>query len=264
MTVRRSPSLEGHVHNDAPVDSPLPVPGGLLDGGPARVEAFWLEPVAVTNARFAQFVAAAGYRTDAEAIGWSFVFAQLLPSDFGATAAVADAPWWRQVHGASWRRPEGPGSGLSERWSHPVVHVSLRDAIAFCRWNGRRLPSDHEWEQAARGGLLHKDFPWGDELEPGGDHRMNVWQGDFPSINTRADGYHGTAPVDAYRPNAYGLYNITGNVWEWTADGTLRGGSYLCHASYCRRYRVTGRQVVDPTSSSGHAGFRCAMARRSW
>ena len=214
--------------------------------------------VAVTNARFAAFVDATGYRTEAHAMGWSFVFAGLLPDDFVATAGVVEAPWWRQVFGASWDRPEGPGSCIDDRLDHPVVHVSCRDAMAYCRWTGTRLPTEAEWDHAARGGLQGRTFPWGDELEPGGEHRMNVWQGVFPAVNTMADGYYGTAPVDAYPPNAYGLFNTTGNVWEWTADGVQRGGSYLCHESYCRRYRVTGRQRLSPDSSSGNAGFRCA------
>ena len=190
------------------------------------------------------------------------------------------APWWRQVEGASWRHPEGPQSELGDRDSHPVVHVSWNDAIAYCGWASLRLPSEAEWEYAARGGLEQRLFPWGDELEPDGSHRMNVWQGEFPARNTCADGFYGTCPVDAFAPNAFGLYNTTGNVWEWCADWfsrdfhtrdkrtnprgprrgthrTARGGSYLCHASYCRRYRVAGRNALTPDSSSGNVGFRC-------
>lgn len=224
------------------------------------VEAFALAAYAVTNAQFDAFVQATGHRTDAEAFGWSFVFAGLLADDHEDTAGVAEAPWWRQVFGATWAHPEGPGSQVDERADHPVVHVSLRDAHAFCQWSGIRLPSQAEWEHAARGGLHGKRFPWGDELEPDGQHRMNVWQGTFPSHNTASDGYYGTAPVNAYKPNGYGLFNMTGNVWEWTDDGNQRGGSYLCHASYCRRYEVTGRQEVDITSSAGNVSFRCAAA----
>ncbi len=245
------------------------------------VDPFRIDRYAVSNGRFAEFVDSTGHTTDAERYGWSFVFAGLLRDDFPDTRAVAQTPWWRQVYGADWRRPEGPQSGIAERFDHPAVHISWGDAAAFCEWAGGRLPSEAEWEFAARGGLEGKVFPWGDELEPGGEHRMNVWQGEFPNHNTTADGYYGTAPVDAYPPNGYGLHNATGNVWEWAADwfdptyrardsernpagppqGKLRvikGGSYLCHHSYCRRYRVAARLGDEPDSSSGNLGFRCA------
>jgi formylglycine-generating enzyme len=178
---------------------------------------------------------------------------------------VAAAPWWRQVEGADWRHPEGPQSDVKGRQRHPVVHATWYDAVAYCRWAGGRLPSEAEWERAARGGLERKLFPWGDELEPGGQHRMNVWQGLFPSHNTGADGWLGTCPVDEYEANGYGLYNMTGNVWEWCVDSftasyerVTRGGSYLCHASYCHRYRVAARSVVTPDTMCGNIGFRCA------
>jgi formylglycine-generating enzyme required for sulfatase activity len=151
------------------------------------------------------------------------------------------------------------------RGDHPVVHVSWSDASAYARWAGKRLPTEAEWEYAARGGLVQRRFPWGDELEPGGEHRMNVWQGVFPGVNTTDDGHAGTAPVRSYPPNAFGLFEMTGNVWEWTtgwydeAGGvrTMRGGSYLCHASYCNRYRVDARSGNTADSSTGNLGFRC-------
>lgn len=254
--------------------------------GPVRefsLDPFLIDRDAVSNARFAAFVEATGYVTEAEHFGWSFVFGGLLPDDFPLTEGVVQAPWWRKVEGADWRRPEGPGSWLVGRADHPVVHVSSNDAEAYGAWAGKRLPTEAEWEMAARGGLRGKVFPWGDDLEPAGEHRMNVWQGTFPGENTQADGYYGTCPVDAFAPNGHGLHNMTGNVWEWTSDwfdpdfrrrapehdprgpanGThkvQKGGSYLCHASYCRRYRVAARQALPPESATGNVGFRCARS----
>lgn len=233
---------------------------------PVDVSPFSVDACAVSNARFAEFVSATGYLTSAERAGSSFVFAGLLPSSAPETRGVAGAPWWREVAGACWRHPFGPGSDLAGLVDHPVVHVSFEDARAYCSWAGRRLPAEAEWEYACRGGLSGRRFPWGDELTPGGTHRMNVWQGSFPARNTAADGWVGTAPVDAYPPNGFGLYNTTGNVWEWTAspwtDGdpglALRGGSYLCHASYCFRYRTSARMRSTADSSAGNVGFRTA------
>ena len=221
---------------------------------------------AVTNAEFAEFAAATGHRTDAERYGSSFVFAGFLPDDFPPTRGVAAAPWWREAPGADWAHPFGPQSGLDGLDDHPVVHVSRTDAEAYAAWRGVRLPTEDEWEHAARGGLEGQPFPWGAELEPGGVHRMNVWQGTFPAEDTAADGWRGTCPADTFPPNAWGLHNTTGNVWEWCAgawsgageDGVSRGGSYLCHASYCRRYRVSARQQHSPDSSAGNLGFRVA------
>ncbi|GAA4917300.1 formylglycine-generating enzyme family protein [Streptomonospora salina] len=252
--------------------------------GPVRtveLSPFWISPTAVTNTQFAAFVDATGYRTEAERFGWSFVFGGLLPDDFPPTRGVVGTPWWRQVEGASWRHPFGPQSGTDGIADHPAVHVSWNDAQAYCDWAGLRLPTEAEWEYAARGGIRGCAFPWGDELEPAGEHRMNVWQGAFPRENTRADGWYGTCPVDTFPANGFGMYNMTGNVWEWCRDrfdpGTAatdtrrdpsgpaegarrsaRGGSYLCHESYCRRYRVSGRQGIAPDSSIGNTGFRCA------
>ena len=260
-------------------------PRSYRDDGEAPVHVVELAPfvidaVAVSNERFEAFVAATGFETDAERFGWSFVFAGHLPDDFPLTRGVAAAPWWRQVEGADWCHPEGPQSSLESRGDLPVVHVSWDDAMAFCAWAGTRLPSEAEWEYAARGGR-HSEFPWGDELEPNGEHRMNVFQGTFPHTDTAADGFAGTAPVDAFAPNDFGLYNVTGNVWEWCADWfdpsyyrrsarvaptgpaagerrVLRGGSYLCHESYCRRYRVSARSSNTPDTSTDNIGFRVA------
>ena len=228
------------------------------------VAPFAIAATAVTNDAFAEFARATGHRTDAEAYGWSFVFGGFLPDHFPPTRGVVGAEWWRQVEGADWRHPFGPQSDLDGLGDHPVVHVSWTDAAAYARWCGARLPTEAEWEYAARGGLDGAVFPWGNELEPGGEHRMNVWQGTFPSDNTAADGWRGTAPVDAFPANAYGLHQMTGNTWEW-CDTWLapnlrvqKGGSYLCHASYCARYRPAARIGSAPDSSTGNLGFRLA------
>ncbi|WP_173084521.1 formylglycine-generating enzyme family protein [Phytohabitans rumicis] len=235
--------------------------------GPVRevtVAPFWIGRRTVTNTEFAAFVEDAGYVTGAERHGWSFVFDGLVPDELRRHAQrPPTAPWWCRVDGATWRHPEGGDSTIGERMDHPAVHVDHFDALAYCEWAGLRLPTEAEWEYAARGGLVQARYPWGDELTPDGVHRCNIWQGRFPVANTMDDGFLGTAPADSYPPNGYGLYNMAGNVWEWCADwwGTarvMRGGSYLCHDSYCNRYRVAARTRNDPDSCGGNLGFRCA------
>jgi sulfatase modifying factor 1 len=252
-----------------------------------RCSAFSIAIYAVSNAEFGHFVAETGYLTDAQKCGWSFVFDQFVPMETRRrnVDVVADMPWWRAVEGAYWAQPEGPGSDLDDRMDHPVTHVSWFDAMAYCRWAGVRLPSEAEWEAAARGGLEDSVYPWGDELHPMGRHRCNIWQGEFPSVNVASDGYAGTAPVHAYDPNDYGLYNVVGNVWEWCEDWfspnyhrvtkcvdprymiptqrrVMRGGSFLCHHSYCNRYRVAARSSNTPRSTTSHCGFRVAAGSR--
>jgi len=265
------------------------IPGGFFDMGARRsrfaedrdsprrrvkIAPFLLSPFAVTNRDYARFVEATGYRTVAEVEGWSFVFHLFLhcPKRFQSPPGL---PWWRKVDGSFWAAPEGPGSRVDDRPDHPVVHISWFDATAYCRWAGLRLPREPEWERAARAGIAKAKFPWGNSFMPAGRHAMNTWQGNFPHDNAAEDGYIGTAPVDAFSPNGFGLYNMTGNVWEWAedpfddstrSDGSFdgvrvqRGGSYLCHDSYCDRYHVHSRTGSEPDSSAGHSGFRTAAS----
>jgi formylglycine-generating enzyme required for sulfatase activity len=245
---------DGHLANPGDEEGPV---------RPVHVPAFRIAATTVTNAQFAAFTRATGYVTDAERDGWSFVFHQLVSDAASVTGRAQGAQWWCGVTGASWRSPGGPGSDVKHLANHPVVHVSARDAEAYCAWVGARLPTEAEWERAARGGLEQALYPWGDELRPRGSWRCNIWQGDFPRHNSADDGWIATAPVKTYRPNGYGLYQCVGNVWEWTATDwddqrVRRGGSYLCHESYCNRYRVAARDRSHPSDSTGNIGFRVA------
>ncbi len=276
--------IRGGVFTMGTDDLHLPVP---QDGeGPSRrveITEFFMDQYEVSNKEFAEFVEDTGYVTEAETFGDSFVLDILLSEDVKSeiTQAVAHAPWWLPVKGAMWRTPEGRGSTVKDRMDHPVVHVSWNDAFAFCQWANKRLPTEAEWEYAARGGLSDRLFPWGNDPMPRGQHWMNVWQGEFPTVNTGEDGYIGTAPVDSFPPNKYGLHNMAGNVWEWTSDWwttrhtsdfrkdpqgpstgrekVKKGGSYMCTPQFCYRYRCAARSQNSPDSSSSNLGFRCAQ-----
>jgi formylglycine-generating enzyme required for sulfatase activity len=275
-----------------------------------RVDAFWMDRHCVTNAEFGRFVDETGYVTLAERPFDLALYPSADPSLAVPGALVfhmTDGPvdtadihnWWRYVPGACWRQPEGPGSSLAGRERHPVVQVALEDAEAYAAWAGKSLPSEAEWEFAARGGLEGAEFVWGDELAPGGVHMANTWQGPFPWRNFEADGWAGTAPVESYPANGYGLFEMAGNVWEWTTDWyaakheadpgkpccmpqnprgaareasydprqprvriprkVVKGGSFLCAPSYCRRYRPAARQPQMIDSAMSHLGFRCVV-----
>ena len=277
----------------APADAIL-IPGGRALVGAARAiipddgesplrtqrfAPFRISPTTVTNAEFGLFVDETGYVTEAERFGWSFVFWAQVPEALGATQAVQGVEWWRRVDGATWRDINGPGADDGAwRPDHPVVHVSWNDAQAYAAWAGGRLPSEAEWEHAARGGLGDVRFPWGDAEPDETTHfPCNIWQGDFPSRNDCKDGFFTTAPARSFAPNGYGLYNLVGNVWEWTADAyrikslkkqvknklagmkgykLSKGGSFLCHHSYCYRYRIAARSGSSPDSTTTHQGFR--------
>jgi formylglycine-generating enzyme required for sulfatase activity len=248
------------------------------------VEAFWIDRHDVTNAQFARFVAATGYVTVAEraaganAVAASAVF--VMPQE-------GKAGGWRLVPGADWRRPQGPGSSIAGLENHPVVQVAYEDALAYARWLGRALPTEAQWEFAARGGLEAQPYAWGDRFSPEGRPMANTWQGAFPFVNGAEDGHAGTSPVGCFPPNGYGLHDMAGNVWQWTAttyvpgherrDGfdparpgdvlqepgrspatprVIKGGSHLCSPDYCMRYRPSARQPADPGLGTSHIGFR--------
>ncbi|WP_136439400.1 formylglycine-generating enzyme family protein [Pacificoceanicola onchidii] len=243
-----------------------------------RVMPFEMDTTVVTNARFRRFVQATGYVTDAERLGDTFVFVHLLPMDAPPSRAVEAVPWWRVIEGACWHAPLGPGSEAACDPDHPAVHVSWNDAQAFAKWAGGRLPSEAEWEHAARGGLGDVRFPWGDREPNDTDFfPCNIWQGRFPDENLLLDGHYGTAPARSFEPNGYGLYNMVGNVWEYTSQPfrvkslkkavkqahagkagfkLSKGGSFLCHASYCYRYRIAARTGTSADSTTSHQGFR--------
>jgi formylglycine-generating enzyme required for sulfatase activity len=262
------------------------------------VDGFWMDRSEVTNARFAKFVEATGYKTLAERPPDPNKFPDLapelnVPASFVFTPPAGPVPtlesgsnhmqWWKYVPGAFWKHPQGPNSTITGKENHPVGHISWEDAAAYAKWAGKRLPTEAEWEFAARGGLDRKLFPWGDELTPGGRWVCNIWQGHFPDVSTREDGYDRTAPAGTYPANGYGLVDVAGNVWEWCADWydptyyrrspdrnppgpaegrerVMRGGSFLCSDSYCDRYRVSARNKSLPDDGSEHMGFRCARS----
>jgi formylglycine-generating enzyme len=282
----------------------------------ANLDGFWMDEHDVTNAEFRKFVEATGYKTTAERpVDWEQIKKQLAPGTakppdealqpgsmvFVPTAGPVDLrgmeSWWRWTHGADWRHPEGPASNLDGREDHPVVQVSWDDAVAYAQWAGKRLPTEAEWEFAARGGLEGKRFAWGDEFKPAGKFMANTWTGSFPYKNTQEDGYAGTSPVKAFPPNGYGLYDMGGNVWNWVSDWyrpdthaqqkvetschnpkgpdasysithpnqheerVTKGGSFLCHADYCESYRPSARRGTPPDTGMSHIGFRCALSQ---
>ncbi|XP_060080959.1 formylglycine-generating enzyme-like [Ylistrum balloti] len=259
----------------------------VADGeGPERlvnVNSFYLDKYEVSNAEFELFVNATNYKTEAETFGNSFVMDKYVSEEVmkDIKQAVQGAPWWVPVDGADWRHPYGIDSSIKKIMDHPVLHVSWNDAVAFCKWMTKRLPTEAEWEYACRGEKVGRLFPWGNNVNPKKEHWMNIWHGEFPNSNTADDGYETTAPVTAFpEQNKFGLKNIIGNAWEWTSDWwetqhtsepkdnptgpakgpdrVKKGGSFMCHETYCYRYRCAARSQNTPDSSSVNLGFRCA------
>jgi formylglycine-generating enzyme len=268
----------------------------------AEVEGFWIDRHPVTNLEFTRFVKATGHVTSAERAPDAAEYPEakpelLVPASvvFQPTTGPVDLSdhynWWTYIPGADWRHPEGPGSSLHGRERHPVVHVAYEDAEAYARWAGKELPTETEWEYAARGGLDGAEYAWGDEFTPKGRHMTNTWQGEFPWQNLLSDGYERTSPVGSFPANGYGLVDMTGNVWEWTIDWyvgygngaspccgadlreasrdatdpaaiprkVMKGGSHLCAPNYCKRYRPAARMAQPVDTSTSHLGFRCLV-----
>ena len=308
-----------------PAAPPFPdmvwVPGGTFQMGSDRhypeerpvhrvtVDGFWIDRFPVTNRRFAAFVEKTGHLTLAEEVPNAADYPGALPEMLHPASLVFVAPdrpvdlrtptWWRFERGANWRRPHGPDNDFEADLRHPVVHVAFRDAEAFAAWDGKSLPTEAEWEFAARGALEAAPFAWGDEFVPDNRHRANTWQGDFPWQNLSHDGFRWTSPVDAFPPNGYGVFDMIGNTWEWTTDWyqprhpndaekacciprnprggaesdsrdprqpaikiprkVLKGGSHLCAPNYCRRYRPAARFPEPIDTSTCHVGFRCVV-----
>jgi formylglycine-generating enzyme required for sulfatase activity len=285
-------------------------PEGIAPRHQVAVSGFWMDKTEVTNAQFEAFVRATGYKTTAERppTDEELAHGDVPPErrvPFSVCYKPVDLPegtdlfrtppiWWQFVAGADWRHPEGPDSDIKDRMNHPVVHISWHDAVAYCEWAGKRLPTEAEWEFAARGGLDKQEFCWGNEKQgAGGKWRANTFQGRFPGYNSADDGYARTAPVASYPPNGFGLYDMAGNVWEWCSDWysatyyrssprnnpkgpesgvagrdtnlqakVRRGGSFLCADNYCRRYLPSARDHNPPNDAASHTGFRCVKDGR--
>jgi formylglycine-generating enzyme required for sulfatase activity len=314
-------TTETTIHPDTPPFADMVwMPGGTFlmgsdhhypEEAPAHkvtVEGFWMDKYTVTNAQFQRFVQATGYVTFAERVPNAADYPGAKPELLVPSSVVFQKPrqrvdlrnhynWWTYVLGANWRHPEGPTSTLKGRAHHPAVHVVYEDAEAYAKWAGKELPTEAEWEFAARGGLEGKEFVWGDELMPNDKPMANTWQGEFPWQNLKTDGFEGTAPVGSFPPNGYGLYDMAGNVWEWTTDWyqehsqlphsccasfnpkggdreqsydpcvpeikiprkVMKGGSFLCAPNYCRRYRPAARMAQPIDTSTCHLGFRCIV-----